>query len=150
MKKYATLLLSSAILLSPITLAKMVSADESVIAERQSNFKQTGMAMRMMRGHIQAGDFEAISASADAIANWAKAMPDFFPQGTGPDDVSTRTAANQSIWDRWDEFTALANDNYEAAMVLKMAASNEDSGAVMEAMQNLGRTCGACHSPFKD
>ena len=93
---------------------------------------------------------EAISASADAISNWAQAMPDFFPQGTGPDDVSTRTAANQSIWDRWDEFTALANDNYEAAMTLKMAASNEDSGAVMEAMQNLGRTCGACHSPFKD
>ena len=79
MKKYATLLLSSAILLSPITMAKMASADESVIAERQSNFKQTGMAMRMMRGHIQAGDFEAISAKCRCNCKLGKSHARFLP-----------------------------------------------------------------------
>lgn len=123
------------------------TADEYV-SERQANFKKTGQAMRQMRAHLGNNDLGAIADSAQMIANWATEMPSYFPEGTGPDKV--KTSAKASIWQRFNDFSALANNNHQAALALFDAAKAGDASLTMAKMQELGRTCGACHSQFKD
>ena len=123
------------------------SAQSDLVAARKANFKQSGMALRQMRGQFSSGDYDAIAASAMKIAAWAEQMPDFFPEGTGPDAHSTD--ALPSIWERFDSFTALAQNHQEAALSLAKVAKDGDGNAIMAGMQSLGKTCGACHSQFK-
>lgn len=149
--KHLSLIIAALLLgTSPLITSSLALADEQIVAERKSNFRASGGAMRAMRGQVGAGDFAAIEASAQMIAAWAEKMPSYFPEGTGPDNDAIRTSAKASIWDRFDEFTALANNNHKAALALMTAAQNEDASAVMSAMQTVGQSCGACHSQFKN
>lgn len=141
-------LVISTILFCSLLLPVSVSAQSDIIAARKANFKQSGMAMRQMRTHIANADYEAIEKSAAQIAAWAEQMPEFFPVNSGPD--SNKTSARAAIWDDFDTFTALAQNNHKAAMALGDAARNGDNAGIMAAVQSLGQTCGACHSKFKD
>ena len=131
-----------------MTMPASVLAQGDIIEARKANFKQSGIAMRKMRGQLQNGDFDAISASAEKIAAWAAQMPDFFPVGSGPDQ--NKTDAKSVIWERFDAFTALAHDNKKAALALAKTAKSGDTSAIMAQMQAVGRSCGACHSQFKN
>ena len=124
-------------------LATMAQAD--IIQERKANFKQSAGALRAMRTQMSQGDYAAIAKSANAIAAWAEKMPSYFPK----DSQAGNTNARPEIWQKFDQFTALANAHYKAALTLSAAAKQEDPMAVQNAMQNLGQTCGACHSQFK-
>lgn len=141
--------LSASLLILAIGASASVtaSAQSDLVAARKANFKQTGIAMRQMRGQFSGGDYEAIAASALKIAAWAEQMPEFFPAGTGPD--KHQTDALPSIWERFDSFTALAQDNQKAALSLANAAKDGDGNSIMAGMQDLGKTCGACHSQFR-
>lgn len=143
-------LLSALILSLTISLAMPAGgfASTDVIEARKANFKQSGGAMRQMRGQLQSGDYDAIAISAAEIAAWAEKMPEFFPKDSGPD--ANRTNAKATIWDQFDSFTALANNNQRAALALAKAAKMGDANAIMSNMQELGKTCGACHSQFKN
>ena len=131
-----------------MTMPASVLAQGDIIEARKANFKQSGIAMRKMRGQLQNGDFEAISASAEKIAAWAAKMPDFFPAGSGPDQ--NNTDAKAAIWERFDDFTALAQENEQAALMLAKLAKSGDTAQIMTQMQAVGRSCGACHSQFKN
>lgn len=120
-----------------------VSAD--VISERKANFKQSAGALRAMRGQIANEDFAAIAASADNIAKWAAQMPDYFPEGSG----EGKTSARPEIWQEFADFTMLAKNHEEAALALKEAALANDGATIGALAQQLGATCGACHSRFK-
>lgn len=148
MKQLFTLLLAT-ILMAPATSGAMSDLSPAELVEaRKMNFKQSGQAMRQMRGQLQNGDFQAIAASAKAIAAWAEQMPSYFPEGTGPD--AQNTSAKAAIWQEFDKFTALAQDNQRAALALVSAAKSGEASDVMAKMQALGKTCGACHSNFKN
>ena len=138
----------STLLLCGLLLPASVSAQSDLIAARKANFKQSGMAMRQMRSHIANADYDAIAKSAAQIADWAKKMPEFFPANSGPDTNST--SARAAIWDDFDSFTALAQNNHKAALALGEAAQAGDNAVIMAAMQSLGQSCGACHSQFKN
>ena len=132
----------------PVMMPVSALAQSDIIETRKANFKQSGIAMRKMRGQLQNGDFEAISASAEKIAAWAAQMPDFFPVGSGPDQ--NKTDAKSAIWERFDAFTALAHNNEKAALALAKTAKSGDTSAITAQMQAVGRSCGACHSQFKN
>lgn len=148
MKQLFTLMIA-ATLIAPVSgLAMSDLSPAELVEARKMNFKQSGGAMRQMRGQLQNGDFEAIAAAAGAIAAWAETMPTYFPEGTGPE--AQKTNAKASIWQEFDKFTALAQDNQRAAQALVGAAKSGEAADVMAQMQALGKTCGACHSSFKN
>ena len=149
MMKHLFTLMIATILMAPASVVAMSDLSPSELVEaRKMNFKQSGSAMRQMRGQLQTGDFEAIAAASEAIAAWAEKMPSYFPEGTGPDTL--RTNASLSIWQEFDQFTALAQDNQREALLLVSAAKSGEASDVMAQMQALGKTCGACHSRFKN
>ena len=137
-------LMASLLIVSPMGAI----AQSDVIEARKANFKQTGRAMRQMRGQLQSADYDAIAKSAEQIAAWAAQMPDFFPASSGPDN--NRTDAKASIWQNFQIFTTLAKANEDAALHLAQAAKAGASDEIMDKMQSLGKTCGACHSQFKN
>ena len=139
----ATLSLSASLVSLPAT------ADSALIAERKANFSKSAQQMRQMRAQFQAGDYEAIQASADAIAIWAASMTDYFPPNTSPEVATVKTSALPSIWQRFDEFSALAANHGTAARALSSAAADGNADEIMAKMQAMGKTCGACHSQFK-
>lgn len=146
-----TSLLAVAALSVGISLATSSSfADSALITERKANFSKSAQQMRQMRAQFQAGDYAAIQASADAIASWAASMTDYFPESTSPENASVKTSASASIWQRFDEFSALAANHETAAKALSMAAAGGNADDIMANMQALGKTCGACHSQFKN
>lgn len=125
-------------------------ADDALVKERQANFSKSAQQMRQMRAQFQAGDYATIQASADSIAKWAASMTEYFPETTSPDKVSVKTSASATIWQRFDEFTALAANHETAARALSIAAADGNADDIMAKMQAMGKTCGACHSQFKN
>lgn len=148
MKQLFTLMIA-AMLMAPASVVAMSDLSPAELVEaRKMNFRQSGGAMRQMRGQLQNGDFQAIAAAGEAMAAWAENMPSYFPEGTGPD--TQKTNAKPSIWQEFDKFTSLAQDNQRAALALVTAAKSGEASDVMAKMQALGKSCGACHSNFKN
>lgn len=140
MKKIILLSLSASL----AALSGAVASDD-LIKERQAQFRDSAGHLRAMRMHLQNADYAAIEKGAEAIAKWAGDMPRYFPEGSHVG----KTNAKPNIWVRFDEFSQLAKDNQDKAFALSKASATGDGNAVQNAMQTLGRTCGACHSQFK-
>ena len=149
MQKITSLLAVATLSLSVSLVSLPAMADSTLIAERKAKFSKSAQQMRQMRAQFQAGDYEAIQASADAIAMWAASMTDYFPANTSPEVATVKTSALPSIWQRFDEFSALAANHGTAARALSSAAADGNADEIMAKMQAMGKTCGACHSQFK-
>ena len=140
MKKLFSVMTLSLALSVPMAFA---SADS--ISERQANFKKSGQTLRMMRSQIANDDFQSIADGAKWLAEWGATMPEHFPEGSG----GGQTDALPSIWQNFENFTALANNFETASLALHEAALTNDGAAVQNAMQAVGRTCGACHQSYR-
>ncbi|MFC3227406.1 c-type cytochrome [Marinibaculum pumilum] len=129
--------------------AAMVAASggamADVLAEREAGFKQNLKNMKAMAASLKAGEVKAMQAPAEEIAAYAAKIPDLFPAGSGEGD----TEALPTIWQDWDDFTAKAKANGDAAMVLAKAAAGGDAAEAGAALKALGGTCGACHDKFR-
>lgn len=114
-----------------------------VIEDRQAQFKANNLAMRTIGAAIGANDVATIKDQAGKIADWAKVMPDYFPEGSASPSVKG------DLWDNFDLFVKQANDNREAAMALIAVADSGDSDKIVGALRAVGATCKACHQNFK-
>lgn len=119
------------------------AAQAGVIEDRKAKFKENVAILRAIQTQIGKGDFEAIAAGGQNIADWATKMPDFFPVG------SESAGARDAIWLDFDDFQSKAAANKQAALQLKQAAETEDGGQIMAAVQKLSKTCKSCHRSFK-
>ena len=82
-------------------------AKVDVIAERKANFKANAVAMKAIHAVLGGGDFDAAITQAKIIANWAKVMPDYFPENSDIGD----TKARADIWMDFDGFQSRASTN---------------------------------------
>ena len=73
-------------------------------------------------------------------------MSGFFPEGSR----SGNTKARAQIWVSFDDFSAHAKANENAAQRLIKAAKSGDPGAMMAGLKNLGDSCKACHKLYKE
>jgi len=126
------------------TFFSLSASANDPVAERKVNFKANGAAMRAFGGQLAIDDFAGIAAGADKIANWASILTTYFPKG------SESEGARDEIWFEFEKFTALAQNNQNAALALKTAAESGDKAAIQQAVQTLGASCKACHSSFKN
>jgi cytochrome c556 len=130
-------------------LAVLGMASHSVmadpIADRKENFRNNVKSLKLIQPALAAGDMDVISVEANRIADWAKVMPDYFPEGSDMGD----TKARPEIWKNWADFTAKAEANHDAAVTLADLAAAGDTDALPMAMKALSDTCGACHKLYK-
>ena len=125
-------------------LAAALPAAAGVVEDRKANFKAGNLSMRMMGAAIGAEDYDTITTEAAKIAAWAKAMPDYFPEGSG-----AGTNARPEIWTDFAGFKDAAEAHYNAAQDLITVAAKKDAASTGEALKALGATCKACHQKFK-
>ena len=123
-----------------------IFAQTDVIAERKANFKANAAAMRAMNAALGGGDFETVITRGTIISDWARAMPNYFPENSNSGD----TKARAEIWMDFDDFKNHASANEEAALTLISTAKTGDVSATFGALKALGGTCKSCHGKYKD
>lgn len=128
-----------------VMMVTAASAHADVITERKENFRSNVKSLKLIQPAIQDGDRETIINEAEAIARWAKAMPEFFPNGSDMGD----TKARPEIWENWDDFLAKSAANQDAAETLASLAAVGDDDALPGAFGALSKTCGDCHNLYK-
>ncbi|MGA1186756.1 MAG: c-type cytochrome [Candidatus Puniceispirillaceae bacterium] len=127
-------------------ISSAVVAQADVIAERKANFKANAAAMKAINAALGGGDFDTVITQATTIADWARVMPDYFPENSDSGD----TKARADIWMDFDGFKSRASANEQAALTLISTAKTGDVSATIGALKALGGTCKSCHDNFKD
>jgi len=128
-----------------VMVVMAASANADVITERKENFRANVKSLKLIQPAMEQGDMETISKEAESIASWAKAMPEFFPQGSDMGD----TKARPEIWENWDDFLAKSAANRVAAETLAELAAAGNDEALPSAFGALSKTCGDCHKLYK-
>ena len=121
-------------------------AQADVISDRKAGFKGNVAAMKKIQAAIGRGDLAAVREGALEIADWSSRMIDYFPEGSDTGD----TKARAEIWFNFDDFTARAGNAENAALALASLAEAGHQDQLMDGLKNLGGTCKACHSSYKD
>ena len=87
-------------------------------------------------------------AHARSLHEAARALPGWFPAGTGP-DAKLETEALAPIWTDRAGFEKAAGDFEAAAANLVAKAEAGDADAFKAAFGGVGKTCGGCHDGFR-
>lgn len=117
--------------------------------ERHEGMEEVGKATKAIGRELQGStpDLATIRASAATIASHAPKVPAWFPPGTGPDVGKTR--AKPAIWQKPQDFAAQSKSFERAAMAFNAAARAGDMAAIKTRFADLGKTCKACHDPYR-
>ena len=135
-----------------VALATLALAHEKgatgVVKERQDLMDQQKDDMKVIGEMIKGTKpFDATKAAASAhdITLTAKKIPDLFPKGGSMD----KSDALPAIWEKWDRFTANADDLGKAAATLETALGDSANQDWKAAFQKVGDACKSCHQDFR-
>lgn len=125
-------------------------APADLIKARQQHLKDMGAQMKAIVDQLKTGapDKAVIVPAAAKIDDYAKQLPTWFPQGTGP-EAGVKTHAKPEIWSMPDDFKAAAEKLAPEADKLASVAAAGDAGAIGAQLQATGKTCGGCHKVFR-
>ncbi len=130
--------------------ALAVDEPQNVIKYRQAVMKaiggHTGAIVGVVKGEVSYDGH--VAAHARGINAMSKLLGGLFPKGSGR-DVYPETRALPEIWNDWDKFGAAAKNMEVQSAKLVAAAESGDVAAIGAQLQNLGKSCGGCHKPFR-
>jgi cytochrome c556 len=118
--------------------------------DRQAHMKEMGKASKAIADGLKAGsaDPTVIKPNADKIVAGAKALPTWFPKGSGP-ETGIKMKALPVVWTDPQEFAAKAHDLAIATAQLDAVSGSGDVAKVAPAMKAVGQACHACHEKFQ-
>jgi len=144
---------AAAALAAGIALMTAVRADDlvSVVAARQAGMKSMGERLKAIKAFAQNGTDRAKAAEASALlVATSKAIPSWFPAGSGADSFSGETGAKPEIWSDPAKFKEIALTFQADAAALQKAIDAGDKTAAAATFEAMGREgCGACHGAFR-
>lgn len=123
---------------------------ETLIKQREKNFKKIGKNFKTINDSIKAGNAtsEESLAAITTLGKLAPRVGSWFPEGTGPDS-GVETAAKAAIWTDTQDFSTKVTDFQAAIAALVLAGETGDAAAVTAAFGVAGGTCKACHDVYK-
>ena len=65
-----------------------------IIKERMDKFTSSKSQLKQIKAALITKNFKIVANSAADLRDWARIMPDYFPEGSGTGDTSARAA----IW----------------------------------------------------
>ena len=98
----------------------------------------------MAKGKTPFDAAEAAEAASD-IGLTAKKIPELFPEGS----TGGKSEALPAIWEKWDRFTANADDLGSAADALVSALGDSENQDWKAAFEKVGEACKSCHEDFR-
>lgn len=87
---------------------------------------------------------EAAAAGEDLMYN-AQMLKILFPEAS----ISTSAVASPAIWEDWDRFVGYLDTLEALGAEMKAAATAEDTGAYLAAVEQANNTCAVCHQAFR-
>ncbi|ODT79741.1 MAG: hypothetical protein ABS76_19430 [Pelagibacterium sp. SCN 64-44] len=114
---------------------------EEAVAARKAIMRENGMQLRTA-GRL-AGD-EAVATMQTLFDNYSH-LPLLFPEGSIVGD----SEALPAVWERWDEFVAIADATRDSAQAGLEAAKAGDTAGYTAALQAIGGSCNQCHQVFR-
>jgi cytochrome c556 len=114
---------------------------EEAVEMRQALMREDG---GILRSAGELSGAEAVAAMTTLRDNYDH-IPELFPEGSIVGD----SEALPAIWERWEEFVAIADSGVAAAEAGIAAAEAGDAAGYAAALQTLGGTCGQCHQQFR-
>ena len=134
--------------LASATLALAHEGATGVVKERMDLMETQKDAMKLI-GDMAKGktSFDAAKAAEAArdISLTAKKIPELFPEGSGGD----KSEALPAVWEKWDRFTANADDLEGAADALSSALDGSANQDWKPAFQKVSDVCKSCHQDFR-
>ncbi len=122
----------------------------TLMKERHEKMEEIGDALKVISRQLKGDspDLAQVRQNAEIMATLAPQVPGWFPPGTGPD--VGKTEAKAEIWQKPEDFTAKARAFAEASTAFRAAAQGNDLAAMRAAQGNLGKSCKACHDPYRE
>jgi cytochrome c556 len=116
-----------------------------IVKERMDNYSRNQENLKAIYSHLKQDDLNAIAPLAKEIRDWAKAMPEYFPEGTD----GAPSEASPKIWNDFDGFKLAAKANAEAADSLYNSALEGNKADVLEALKRTAASCAGCHKVYR-
>ena len=133
-------------------LGEPVDAERAkqLMHERHEGMEEIGDAMKVVSRELKRDtpDLAQVRSGAAKMAELAPRVSAWFPPGTGPE--AGKTEAKADIWQKPEDFAAKTNDFQQAAQRFNAAAQGEDVAAMRAAHGELGKSCKACHDPYRE
>ncbi|MEO5805277.1 cytochrome c [Devosia sp.] len=114
---------------------------EAAVAARQALMKSNGGVLRSA-GNLTGAEAEA--AMQTLVDNFTH-LPLLFPK----DSIVGESEALPVIWEKFDDFAAIAMTGKTTAEAGLAAAKAGDNAAYADAIKAIGGTCGQCHQSFR-
>jgi cytochrome c556 len=133
-------------LLFPLLLPAAIAADSDALMDYRSRVMEgTQRHLRAAASIINDGVPlpTHLTEHARALQAFSRMIPEMFPPGSH----GAGSDAKPEIWQRWEEFTGLAQRLGKNAAVLEEAAA--DTRRRKQAYTNVLETCRACHREFR-
>lgn len=148
--KFSVKLAAAAVVLG-IAVSGAAVAQMDPVKDRQALMKTQGGAMGQL-GKFAKGEepYDAAKAmsAATALHGTATKIVPLFPAGTQMGGGKGETWAKADIWADMAKFQAAAKAFEEqSAKLVQVAGTGKDAMAAQ--MAEVGKTCGGCHTPFR-
>ena len=149
MNKLALAAIAATLSLTAIAFAQDIVVDPAIasmtndqlVKARQDAMKQNGMTLR---GAADLSGADAVAAATVLLQNFTN-LPALFKEGSATAD----SKALPTIWENWDDFKARFDKDAASAQLMLAAATAGDSAAYAAAADEIGKSCGACHSTYR-
>ncbi len=117
--------------------------------DRHEGMEDIGDAFKVLDREMKASspNLATVRRSAATIAGLAPKVSAWFPAGTGPNVGKTR--AKVEIWQKPADFAAKTKSFQAAARAFNATAKAGDVTAIKASFGELGKTCKACHDPYR-
>lgn len=125
--------------------AQAQTADQAIAARKAGLQLMANISGAMKRAVDAKAEVKPFKGGADAMANWAAAMPGLFPAGSDKGNTKVLPVA---FTDRagFEKAAAALGD---AAKKLSAAADSGDAAAFAAAYADVGKACGGCHQTYR-
>lgn len=117
--------------------------------DRHEGMEKIGDSFKLLGREMKANspNLATVRKSAATIAGLAPKVSPWFPTGTGPNVGKTRAKAE--IWQKPEDFAAKTRTFQAAARAFNATAKAGDVTAIKASFGELGKTCKACHDPYR-
>lgn len=148
-KALGPLALTGAVLLAGGALAAGLTGAEAAKA-RMEHMKALGAATKAIIEQVKTGapDLAVVKVNAAKIDAGAKALPTWFPAGSGQ-SADPKSHALPLIWTDTAGFQTKAEDFASAAAKLDAVAQSGQAAGVVPALKAVGAACKGCHETYK-
>ena len=116
-----------------------------IVKERMDAFKASQQQLKSIIAAAKADEFEKVEKLAGLLAEWGRAMPEYFPA----DSNYPPSEAAPAIWQDFAGFSAAADRFTQSSIQLETASEAKDKSAIFTTIKAVAASCKSCHSNYR-